>query len=702
MSAPAAAFGETSPLPIVRRELAISDAGRDATGAGGVILHDPLRHKFFRLPDEAARMFEFWHLGLAGPVAQMARVDISDVAEFSGFLAQARLTVQPAGGSAALEGEFQRGEHSLAEQALHNYLFFRVPLFNPTPLLDALLPFARFLASRMMLWLLLVIGIVGGYFALRQWDKFASTFFDFFSLEGLALYSLTLVGLKFFHELGHGFVARHFGVRVPVMGLAFMILAPMLYTETTDAWRLKSRRQRMLIDAAGVMVEIAIAIVALFLWAFLPDGPWRSMAYFISATAWITSVFINLSPFMRFDGYHLLADGLGMFNLGPRAFALATWQVRQWLFAPREDVPEQFRPGLHRFLVSYAFGVWVYRLSLYLGIAYTVYQMFPKAIGIPMGAIELWFFILWPIWRELKGWGQLGGLKMFATPRAIVTSSIVLAICVLSILPLSRSVSIPAVLLPAQEAWVYPPEASRVMGIYVHSGQKVVAGERLAQLYSPEIGQKQELASLRLAVVDAKLARIAADSRDLAQSLSLQQEQQALRDTLQGLTEREAKLEMRAPISGIVGDLISGVGQGTWLGRDQLLLHVVKPEGAVVAGLVNERDQARLKTGQAAVFIVEDGAAVAIAAKVQGLGVPGSAGIEGTYLSSLNGGAVAMAQEGGRPMPVSGVLPIKLTAAIAAPSQARRGTVTVAAESTSLAEQVFGRLVSVFLRESGF
>ncbi len=87
------------------------------------------------------------------------------------------------------------------------------------------------------------------------------------------------------------------------MGVAFMVLAPTLYTDASDAWRLKERRKRLLIDAAGVLTEMAIAAIALFLWAFLPNGPWRSAMFFISATAWIMSVAVNLSPFMRFDGY---------------------------------------------------------------------------------------------------------------------------------------------------------------------------------------------------------------------------------------------------------------------------------------------------------------------------------------------------------------------------------------------------------------
>jgi putative peptide zinc metalloprotease protein len=656
------------------------------------------------LPVDAARMLQWWHLGKAGDVAAAAGVSLDDIEEFIGFLAMSRLTVAASGGVHALLTEFDHGEKSLAESALHNYLFFRLPLINPTRFLDFTLPVARVMASRFSLTLISLIGLVGFYFAARQWDVFVSTFFDFFSLEGLALYSTTIVGLKIFHELGHGYMARHFNVRVPVMGVAFMVLAPMLYTETTDAWRLKERRQRLLIDAAGVMVEIAIAALALFFWAFLPEGPWRSACYFIAATAWIMSVVVNLSPFMRFDGYHILADALGMFNLGPRAFALGTWKLRQILFAPLEAPPEQFSRYLRQGLIFFAWGTWIYRLSLYLGIAYTVYAMFPKAVGIPMGIIEIWFFTAAPVIRELKEWKAMGFRQLFSTRRSYVTLGLCCMLILLAALPLNRSLSIPAVLLPAQEAWIYPPEPAQVARVLVVAGQAVRQGEVVAQLLSPDIEQKWKLATLRFSISEAKLARIAADTKDLAASQVLKQERQAAVNEIGGLRQRAAQFDVRAPFSGMVTEVTPGMGLGVWVGRDSLLMHIASPDGAVVAGLVSERETSRLKLGSQARFVAENGARSAIQATLVAAGSPGGEGIEMSYLSSLHGGAVAMAQVPGqgKAIAVSGVIPVRFSAEGAAPQWATRGTLTVVAQPTSFLSLAFGRVVSVFLRESGF
>jgi hypothetical protein len=135
-----------------------------------------------------------------------------------------------------------------------------------------------------------------------------------------------------------------------------------------------------------------------------------------------------------------------------------------------------------------------------------------------------------------------------------------------------------------------------------------------------------------------------------------------------------------------------------------LLLHLAAPDNAVVAGLVSERESARIALGNEARFVAENGAASPVLAILMATGSPGGEGVEMSYLSSLHGGAVAMAQMPGqgKAVPISGVLPLRFSAEGAAPKWATRGTLTVSAEPVSFLSQSFGRIVSVFMRESGF
>jgi hypothetical protein len=146
------------------------------------------------------------------------------------------------------------------------------------------------------------------------------------------------------------------------------------------------------------------------------------------------------------------------------------------------------------------------------------------------------------------------------------------------------------------------------------------------------------------------------------------------------------------------------LARGVWVGRENQLLHITGNQGAVIAGLVSERESSRLEIGAQASFISETGAGSAIDATLTDVGSPGGEGIEFGYLSSDHGGAIAVdhAAGGGRAQPVSGVLPVRFIAEGAVPLKAQRGTITANATPTSFIAQAFGRVVSVFLRESGF
>jgi putative peptide zinc metalloprotease protein len=681
-------------LPRLRADVVLADGGVDGTGAHGFVLHDPLRHRFFRLSKGMALLLRDW--------PKPAASDPEAVTSLAEFLVKMRLAEAPV--SAPLVAEREQGERPLFSRLVHSYLSFRVPLVNPEPFLDALLPAARLLASRAVIISIIGFGLLGFYFAGRQWEHFQATFVDFFTPAGALHYGVTLVGLKVFHELGHGFVARHFGCRVPVMGVNFMVLTPMLYTEASEAWRLSSGRQRFLISAAGVLVEMALAAIALLLWAFLPDGPMRSAAYFVAATAWIMSLLVNLSPFMRFDGYHMLADLTGLHGIGPRAFALATWSLRELLFKTGEPMSEFHPPFRRRALVALAVGTWIYRLGLFSGLALLVYHMFPKLLGLPLAAIEIHWFIVKPIIRELKDWKAMGLSRLFVTGRGRLSLTLLVIAVALLALPLDRHVVVPAILVPAEETRLFAPEAGQVLAVHVRGGVRVAAGEVLLEIAVPEIAHRRGQTELRLAMTEIQLARLAADADDRAQRQVIERERQSAVEELEGLQQRQARLVLRAPFSGVVSFGEEALMAGQWVGTDRMLLHLRAPDAAVIAGLVPELSSGRLKAGAVARFVSEAGTGPAIEARLRAIGHPGGEGQALNYLSSPHGGPVGVAPDlaTGRDMPVQGHLPVYLSAATMAPAFVVRGSVVVEAEPESVLGYVFGRVVTVVLRESGF
>ena len=241
----------------------------------------------------------------------------------------------------------------------------------------------------------------------RQWDLFTASFLHFFSIEGAFTYGAALAAVKVLHELGHGYMAARFGCRVPSMGVIFLVMFPVLYTDVTDAWRLQSRRQRLLIDAAGIIVELAVACVATFLWAFLPDGPARSVCFRAGDDKLGDELLINLNPLMRFDGYYIMSDMIRIDNLAPRAFDLGRWRVREILFGLGQPCPEALPRRMVTVLIFYAWATWIYRLILFTGIALMVYHLVFKALGLVLFLVEIICFIVLPVMREMGHWWRI-------------------------------------------------------------------------------------------------------------------------------------------------------------------------------------------------------------------------------------------------------------------------------------------------------
>ena len=500
--APGLSAGRPTPkeprLPPLREDLRLHEGPDADDGSPTWVLEDPARDQFFQLGVLQAECLKRWHLGTAKTVAAavgretLLRPTAETVENFAKFLMRMSLT-REAGTSARLAEQMKRKpKQTLWKFFLHHYLFFRIPLVAPDAFLRRTLPWVeRLFFTKIFLWATLTALVLALYLIGRQWDAFTHTFSHFFSWEGAVMAGLTIACTKVIHELAHAYTAEHFGCRIPHMGIAFMVMMPLLYTDTSAAWRLKSKRQRMAVCAAGVLGELALGVWAALAWSFLPEGGLKSAAFMLATTTWIMTLAINSSPFMRFDGYYLLSDWLGVANLHQRSFALAKWRMRELLFGFGEKKPESFEPWKERALIIYAWATWLYRFFLFCGIALLVYHAFFKLLGIFLFCVEVSVFVMLPILRELKEWALLI-LKGKAAPRSLSLLFPVAGILAVFFMPWRSEVAAPAVVKPAAAVTLYTPAAAQVEAIEAAQGDAVKKGQVLFRLRSPQLAHELE------------------------------------------------------------------------------------------------------------------------------------------------------------------------------------------------------------------
>jgi putative peptide zinc metalloprotease protein len=708
-----AAHAAAPPLPRLRDELRIERAAPLADGAPCWTLIDPAAHRYFQLGQREIQLLGLWKLrtreALADTLVQRgAPLQAGELERLQQFLEHNGLVEFESAQTARRLAERRRaGESSGLQWLLHHYLFFRVPLLRPGAFLRRTLPGVRRLWSPPALLLLGLTGLTGGYLVGRQWDSFLNTFADFLSWQGLLSYLVAAVLVKTAHEFGHAYAATHFGCRVPTMGVAVMMGLPMLYSDTTASWRLRRRSSRVLIDAAGVLAELMVAVLATFTWAFLPDGGVRSAVFVLATSSWVMSLVVNLNPFMRFDGYYLLSDALGLPNLQPRAFALARWQLREVLLNLGAAPPEPLPRPLHRLLVAYAWTTWVYRLVLYAGIALAVYHYFFKALGVALFLVEVTWFILRPVGQELQFWWRTRD-QVRHSRRAWGSLAGMVGLTVLCALPLDRSVSLPAVLAPTGDTPLHADAPAQIEAVLVQDGASVRRGDVLVRLASPVLAHERTLTLTRMAVAQARLDRIAGAPRELAQTMVLARELQMQQRTLQALDAQQARLTVRAPFDGQVIDLEPDLRPGRWIDRRLEIGRIVSAQGRDLRAYVPETEVWRLQTGRPARFIADDPALGQLPARVVEVGSLAAEQIELVALSSVFGGPIATHDDMSRGLrPVQGQYHVRLRPDTDPPAPMGRhrmqqvtGWIQLDAQPQSLLSMAAAQVLRVLAREA--
>lgn len=698
------------PLPPLRQELSLYAGPSAENGAPTWMLQDPVRHQFFRIEWLPFEILSRWHCGDAAAVVAAIEEETTlmasteDVATVLHFMRENELIEQQgAAGTAWYSEKARRRRSGIWTWLLHHYLFFRFPLVRPDAWLARMQHWASPFFSQRFLWVTLVALLLGAVEVSRQWAHFVATLVDTISLRGALGFGLALTLTKTLHELGHAFSAKRFGCRVPVMGVAFIVLWPLAYTDVNEVWKLRSRSQRLAVGAAGIAVELAIAAWATLAWALLPDGVLRGVVFMLATTTWVATLAINASPFMRFDGYFLLCDALDMPNLHARAFALARWQLREILFGLREPPPETVDGARRAGLILFAWATWAYRLIVFLGIALLVYHMFAKAVGLVLGAVEVGWFILLPVWRELQVLRQKWpGIR--STRRTAQTLGLVAVLLILAGLPLSFQVHTQGLLKPAQSFPLIAAVAGRVISPPAATGTSVAAGDELMRIESPDL-QSRILANQARSIASDWAARTAAlDAEMQPRLLVLRRESMTAAAAMEADRREAERLAPRAPFGGILVDVPPDLHAGAWVARNEKLGTLIDPRQWRVEAYLTEETVSRISVGDTGLFLPETAGRSPHSLRVEQIDRDATHILADGMLAGSRGGALPARERGSQIVPDRAVyrVALRITESIDAGTSSQRGQVVIYAEPTALLGDYFRAAVGVLVRESGF
>ncbi|MFO0858025.1 MAG: hypothetical protein U0640_11780 [Phycisphaerales bacterium] len=266
---------------------------------------------------------------------------------------------------------------------LTNLLFMRLPILNPD----------RFLTrtSWLFRWCFTPLGLVvwaaailaGLWNLVGHFGELSSDAATMLSADNLFLLYITFAVLKLIHELGHAYACKIFGQRegthgdVRTLGIMFLVFVPFPYIDVSSAWMLRDRRKRLLVAAMGMMWELFIAAFAAIVWVRAGEGTLtKALAHNAVWVASVTTVLFNINPLLRYDGYYMLCDVLGIPNLWQRASEYVQFLVKKVAWKTPKLTEPSLTPREPFWLVTYAVSSHIYRVFVFAGIIVFVAQQF--------------------------------------------------------------------------------------------------------------------------------------------------------------------------------------------------------------------------------------------------------------------------------------------------------------------------------------
>ena len=572
----------------LRKELRFES--RSQSGTSFVVVEDPVRNKFFQIGEREYGVIASFDgtQALRQLVESNSTGDVNEdlAIRVAQWLVQNNLAYASGADSSKRINQQVSSSQKAQLAGKLNPFSLKTKLFNPTRLLDAVFPVASFIFTKWFLIIWTIVAVMAMKTIYGSWDQMGSASIGIFS-SGRWIWMLLLwLLLKVVHEGAHGIACRKYGGEVPEAGVLFLLFTPMPYVNVTSMWRFPSPWQRIVVSAAGMYVELFFSFIAILVWQYA-DGLVSSLAFDLFIMASVTTILFNANPLMRFDGYFILSDLLGIPNLYPKGTAWFGDRMKSLLLGtpktpnliPAGEFPQAAIYG------SLAFG-WKLLISISLTIGASV--LFPK-FGALLAIVAGVFWVAMPLFNQYK---RMANSQQPIRGGRVAISAVTL-LCALGALffvfraPATKSA--PALVQYADETIVRSQAGGFVDEVFVTSGEQVATGQRLATLRNREL--EDEVTTLACRVEEAKI-QIRIHKQNEESGLA-----RAVEETLGGLVEQwedkkvqAQSLVVTAPFDGFVFDRNLDSLAGRFIRPGDPMLNIARDATKEIVVSIDQRD----------------------------------------------------------------------------------------------------------------
>ncbi|NOY73056.1 MAG: hypothetical protein GXP14_11925 [Gammaproteobacteria bacterium] len=446
---------------------------------------------------------------------------------------------------------FNKGTQRTAsqwQQRFGNPLSIRISLCDPEKFLTKFHSFVDplFTMAGLFFWL----GII--FFALvltgLHWSEITDNVSEkILAAESIIIFVIIYPVVKILHELGHAFAVKKWGGEVHELGVLFLVFIPIPYVDASSASAFQARYQRIIVSSAGIFVDLFLASIALFIWLNVQPGLMRTTAFNIMFISGIATLFFNGNPLLRFDGYYIFSDTIGIPNLATRARRYLGYLSQKYIFG-LTPLALPVTPRESFWFITYGVSSFFYRtIILVIIVLFVAQKIFFAGVLIATWAVLSQLFV--PLLKSMINLFSQSSihnkrLRTFIFISIIMSSTVYLLVL------------LPAPLSTHSEGVVWIPEKTHlraktngfVTEVHIAPGTLVEKGTLVISTKAPLLSGKIIL--LKAQLNELKTRYNAAYANNFVQAKIIEDELKSVKIALFQAEKEQATLNLYAPEKG--------------------------------------------------------------------------------------------------------------------------------------------------------
>lgn len=491
--------------------------------------------------------------------------------------------------TAELLHRYEKQREQKWRRRLMNFFAWQFPLLDPERFLQEFIPLVKPFFSwwGALLWCIVVLPAV--LVGAAYWSNLTANLIDRVTTpQNLLLLWILFPVIKAVHEFGHAFAVKSFGGEVHEMGIMLLVFSPVPYVDASASSAFASKWQRATVGAAGMIVELVLAALAMYIWVSVEPGTVRTLAYNTILVAGISTVLFNANPLLRFDGYYILGDFIEIPNLRQRSNNYLAYLCERYLFGREDAQIPHATSGERAWFVGYSVSSFVYRVLVVGAILlFLTDQLFVLGVLFSVLTGVTWFLL--PLAKGIS--------YLFTSPRiryvrgraiAVSTAAMVVVLSLLCLLPVPFRTRAEGIVWIPDEAFVRVEINGFVDRVVAIPGARVKEGDLLVICRDSEVETEVKVLEAKLQEINARVREQLPEN--LVKAKMLEEEQQYIEEQLARGRERQAELVIHSRANGTFVLPKAEDLPGRFVKRGEMLAHVVDLDTITVRTIVDQTD----------------------------------------------------------------------------------------------------------------